>query len=67
MFSGGPLTHAQSEILATRDESAIKSEIVSNQQLAEELNEPIIKRFEKWKSSLKRQYLGYWSCRYAIN
>ena len=34
MFSGSAVTRAQSEILATRDKSAIKSEILPNKQLA---------------------------------
>ena len=38
-------THARSEILATRDKSAI----MKNQELAEELHKLIIKKFEKRK------------------
>ena len=45
--SGGAVTRALSEILIMRYESAIKSEIMSNQELAEELNKPIIRKFEK--------------------
>ena len=38
---------AWSETLTTRDKSAIKSHILSNQQLTEELHKLIIGKFEK--------------------
>ena len=44
--------------------SGVKSEILSDQQLADALHNPVIKKFEKRK--VKRQYLRCWSCRYAI-
>ena len=47
----------------------IKNEITSNQEFAEELHKYIIRIFEKRKvySSFKRQYLGCWFSRYAVN
>ena len=50
MSSRGAITRARSETLDTRakrDKSASENEMVSNQQLAEELLKPIIKKFEK--------------------
>ena len=47
--SGGAVTRAWSETLATRDKSAIKNENMSNQQLAEELYRLITRKFEKCK------------------
>ena len=38
---------AWSETSTTRDKSAMKSHILSNQQLAEELHKLIIRKFEK--------------------
>ena len=41
-----------SETLATRatlNKSAIKYENISNKELVEELNKPIVRKFEKWK------------------
>ena len=38
---------------AVADESAIKSKIMSNQQLAEELHQPIIRKVEKQKNAPK--------------
>ena len=51
-FSGGAVTHA--------NKSAVKNEIMSNQQLAEELRKPIIKIFRKRKvySSFKDNNWG---------
>ena len=48
---------------------AIKSEIMSNYEIAEELHKSVIRRFENWKlkSIFYRQYLGCWFCQYAIN
>ena len=45
------------------------SEIMSSQELAEELHKPIIRKFVKRKSTLilYRQYFGCSSCQYAIN
>ena len=55
-------TGAGSETLATRNkfaDSGIKNEIMSDQQLAEELRKPIIIVFKKRKvHSTYRQYLG---------
>ena len=47
--------------------SAIKSEIISNKELAEKIHKPVITKFD-WKSTLTfyRQYLGCRSSRYAI-
>ena len=47
--------------------SGIKS--MPNQQLADELHKPIIRKFKKRKvySSFNIQYLGSWSCSYAVN
>ena len=45
--------------------SGIKNEIISNKELPEELQKPIIRNFNKRKYT--RQYLGCWSCWYAIN
>ena len=38
-----------SQTLATQNKSAIKKEIISNKELAEELHKPIIRKFEKRK------------------
>ena len=50
------------------NKSTIKS-IPQNEQLAEELHKPIIKKFKKNESifSIQRQYLGCRFSRYAIN
>ena len=51
------------------NQSSIKCEIMSNQQLAAELHKGVIKNFEKQKvySYFKHNiYLWYWSCGYAI-
>ena len=52
----------------------IKNENFSNKELAEELHKPITKKSRKEKYQERkgtltfyRQYLGCWSCRYAIN
>ena len=45
--SGGAVTRAQSEILATWDKSCIKIENMSNQQLTEEIHKPVIRKFGK--------------------
>ena len=47
--SGGAVTVARSEALATRNKSALKNENMSNKDLAEELHKPIIRKFEKRK------------------
>ena len=47
--SGGAATLARSETLATRNNSLIKNEIISNKELAEELHKPIIRKFNKRK------------------
>ena len=49
MSFGGAVTHALSKNLTTRGKSAIKSEIMSNQQLTEGLHKPITRKFEKPK------------------
>ena len=41
---GGAATLAKSEILTTQNKSVIKNENVSNDELAEELHKPIIKK-----------------------
>ena len=48
---------------------AVKSEIMSNQQSAEELHKPVTRKFEKMKISfiIYRQYLRCWSSRYVID
>ena len=47
----------------------VKNEIISTKELAEELHKPIIRKFEKSKSTITfyRQYLGRRSNRYAID
>ena len=45
--SAGAVTRAQSEPLNIQDKVAIENEIILNQQLAEELHKPIIRKFEK--------------------
>ena len=40
---------------------------MSDQQLAEEWHELIIRKFKKSTITFYRQYLGCWSCWYAIN
>ena len=47
--SGAAATRARSETLVTQDKSAIKIEIISNQQLIEELHKPITRKFKKRK------------------
>ena len=50
--SGGAAALARLETLAmqaTRNKSSIKNENMSNRELAEELNKPIIKKFKKGK------------------
>ena len=54
-------TRVRSETLATRNkfaDSGIKNKNMSNQQLAEELQKPIIKKFKKSKLTFYGQYLG---------
>ena len=60
---------ARSETLATRNRSAIDNEIIYNKELAEELNKPIIRKFDEKKNTLTfyGQYLGCRSNRYAID
>ena len=43
------VTRTRSETLDTQDKSAVENKIVSNQQLAEALHRPIIKKIEKRK------------------
>ena len=50
--SGGAPVLARWETLATRNKSAIKNDIISNKDLAEELHKPIIRKFEKRKVHL---------------
>ena len=45
--SGGTVTHAWSDSLVAPDRSAIESEVISNQQIAEEFYKPIIRKCEK--------------------
>ena len=49
--------------------SGIKNENISNNELAEELHKPVIRKFKKKKSTIAfyKQYLGCWSYWYAIN
>ena len=44
---------------------AIKNEIMSNKELAEELHKPIIRKFEKKK--VHSVIFGCWFCRNAID
>ena len=46
---GGAVAHARLEHLATQDESAIKCQVTPNQELAEELQKPIIRKLGKNK------------------
>ena len=46
---GGAIIRTLSETLTTQDKSTNKSQIMSNQHLAEELHKPIIKKFENRK------------------
>ena len=61
----------KSALLADKSTSsgAVKNKIMQNQQLAEELQKPIIRKSEKWKvhSSFIDKYIGRWSFRYAID
>ena len=54
--------------VARANRSAIKSEIIPNQQLAEELHKPN-RRFKKQKvnSSFEDNIMGCWSSRFTIN
>ena len=68
-------THAQSETLPTRAKwnksagSGIKNENISNKELAEELEKPIIRKIKKRKiqSTFIDNIWGCSSCWYAIN
>ena len=48
--------------------SGVKSKIIPNQELAEELNKPIIRKFKKWNvySSFKENICGYLSSWHPI-
>ena len=46
---GGAVAHARLEHLATQDKSAIKCQVTPNQELAEELHKPIIRKLGKHK------------------
>ena len=48
-FSGDTIAHARLKTLTTQDKFGIKNEIISSQQLAEELQQPIIIKFGKRK------------------
>ena len=48
--SSGAVPLDQTETLAPQDKIAINSEIMSTQQFAEELHEPVIRKYEKWKA-----------------
>ena len=50
--SDSSVTHALSETLVLRDKSAIKVEIMLNQQLAENLSKKIIRKFNERKGYL---------------
>ena len=54
------LLHVQGKNLRYADKPAIRSKIMLNQQLVEDLHEPIIKKFERRKvySSFKENILG---------
>ena len=58
--SGDAVTRARSQTLPSQDKSALENKIISNQQLAEELQKRVVRKFEKRKSALifYRQYLG---------
>ena len=60
MSLGGVISHIRSETLASQGESTVKSEIIPNQELLQELYKLVNRRFEKTKNMLifKRQYLG---------
>ena len=47
--SDSAVTHALSETLVLWDKSAIKSEAIPNQQLAEDLSKTIIRKFDERK------------------
>ena len=58
-FPDGVATRARSETIATRDKSATENKKISNQQLVEELNKSIIRKFKKRKVySSFEDYLG---------
>ena len=48
---------------------AVKNENMSNKEVAEELQKPVVRKFKKRKvySSFIKNIWGCWSCRYAIN
>ena len=50
-FFGGLITRDRSETLATWSKSAIKNKVISNQQLAEDLQKQTIRKFEQRKVS----------------
>ena len=59
-FPDGVATRARSETIATWDKSATENKKMSNQQLVEELNKSIIRKFKKRKVySSFEDYLGY--------
>ena len=59
-FSSGAVTHP--------NKSAIKSEIILKQQLAEELHMPVIRKFGQQKQThVLRQYFLCWSWRYGVH
>ena len=64
--SGDAATRAQSETLAACDISAIKSEIMSNQKLAEEFHKSITKN-EKNEKYVHLLIFGMLMYRFAIN
>ena len=50
---------ARSETLSTRNKSAVKNENMSNKELSEELQKPIIRKLkkEKYTHFLKKEFL----------
>ena len=59
-YPGSTVRCARSETLFTQNKYAIENKIISNEQLAEELHEPIVTKICKTKSALifYGQYLG---------
>ena len=53
--------------VALASKSSVKNENISNKELAEELHKPIIRKPDNEKLIFYKQYLGCWSCWYAIN
>ena len=48
---------ARSETLSTRNKSAVKNENISNKELSEELQKPIIRKLKKYTHFLEKEFL----------